>query len=313
MVRDGRVLWRGSTGRLWVHGPRVRAADRFVIASATKPVVATIVLRLAEEGRLGLDDPVARWLPQVANAERITVRMLLSHHSGLREYFGDPRMDRALGDPRHRWTRAEVLRGVVRRGAERAPGGPFAYRNTNYVLLGDIVERASGHGVGALLRRLVTAPLGLTTLSFGTTPGRLAHGHEREGGATSDLWRPSGRPPTDALGPVWTDGGLASDATDLARFADGVFGGRVLQPATLAGMTTSIPGGDGYGLGIRVTEVAGGRILEHDGLYGGFTSDLRYDTRSRTAVAAVTNLDGPGHPGPALAAAVARAIRGGGR
>ncbi|HEY8583847.1 MAG TPA: serine hydrolase domain-containing protein, partial [Capillimicrobium sp.] len=187
VVRDGRVVWSGATRG-------TRADDRLVVASVTKMVVAALALRLADEGALTLDDPVDRWVDGVPNGDRITVRMLLAHRSGLREYFGDAAIRRALRDATHRWTRAEVV-DAIRRGRPQAePGGAFAYRNTNYVLLGEVLERAAGVDVETLLQRELAVPLGLPSLSFAVgAPG---------GG------RLLGAPlPADVIGPVWTDGG----------------------------------------------------------------------------------------------------------
>ncbi|HEU4657550.1 MAG TPA: serine hydrolase domain-containing protein [Capillimicrobium sp.] len=284
MVRDGAVVWAGATRG-------TRATDRFVIASVTKMVVATLVLRLAEDGALGLEDPVSRWVSGIPNGDRITVRMLLAHRSGLREYFGDPAIARALRDARHQWTRGEVIAAIRRGRPQFAPDARFAYRNANYVLLGEIAERAAGTGVEALLRRELAAPLGLGSLSFAVDApagGRLV-----------------GAPLlADVVGPVWTDGGIATDATDLARLTDALLGGRVLAAPTLAAMTA--PGDDGYGLGT----VIGSRRIGHDGVYGGFTAYAFGDVPTATTLVVLCDRDAPGDPAWRIAGALWRAAAG---
>jgi D-alanyl-D-alanine carboxypeptidase len=195
--RGGTPIWSAHAGRV----DRVRDVerdDRFVLASATKPVTATLVALLAERGALDLDAPVAGWLPELPHAGRLTPRLLLSHRSGLREYARDPAVGRRLngGDPGHAWTRAEVIEAIVRLGAERLPGGRFAYRNSNFVVAAEIAERAGGRDVEALLTELVARPLGLSGLSFAPAVdgARLAGPHlALLGRAVDRRATPSGR------------------------------------------------------------------------------------------------------------------------
>lgn len=231
--------------------------------------MATMALRLVDRGRLSLNAPLSNFVPEVKNARRITVRMLLRHRSGLREYFADPQIDRALGDPDHHWTRDEVIAGIVRRGAERAPNQRFQYRNTNYVLLGRVLEIAGGAGVETLLQRLVARPLGLTRTSF-KRGGKIA------GAPISN----------DSIGPVWTDGGIATSARELGRFTDAVLGDQLLKPRTLDTMLSGMPANGGYGLGVYSY---GGAVIGHDGLYDDFSADTTYDEDRGTTVSVVAN------------------------
>lgn len=302
---NGRVAWSGASGRL---GPgraqRLRRADRFILASVTKLAVAAMVMRLVEAGRLSLDDRLSDFAPGVPNAGRITVRMLLAHRSGLPEY-DDPALDAAAEDPRHPWTRDEVIRAIARGRPAFAPGSRFAYTNSNYVLLGRVIERATGGSVEAALQRLVASPLGLRSFSFRERlPGfRLARGSELIDGTLVGTFA-GARPPADAIGPVWTDGGIAATAPDLARFAAGVFGGRLLAPASVRAMTAATPGSDGYGLGVAID----GPVVGHDGAYGGFSTYVGYDRETGASVAALANREDDDEPGPAIGAAIWAAV-----
>jgi D-alanyl-D-alanine carboxypeptidase len=302
IVRDGRVIWSGTRGR-------TRASDRFVLASVTKMVVATVVLRLVDQGRLGLDDPVARWIDGIPNGDRVTVRMLLAHRSGLSEYFDDRAVLRALADCRHRWRREELLAAIRRGRPESAPDARFAYRNTNYLLLGEIVERVTGAGVEAAVQREAAGPLGLGSLSFSRRVpggGRLMRGHELSGRRLVDT-SDGGRVPNDAIGPVWTDGGLAATARDVARFTDALLGGRLLAPTTLAEMTSG--GEDDYGLGVSVLpQPDGSRRLGHDGVYGGYTAYAFRSTQTRDTVVVLTDLSSRADPAWRIAAALWREL-----
>ena len=306
VMRGERMLWAGATGTLDGEAGVARG-DRFVIASATKPIVAALLMRLVERHRLALSDTVHEFGVEVPNAEQITLRMLLEHTSGLPEYFDDPLIAMALLDPHHSWTRAEVLAGINRQPAAYPPGERFQYTNSNYIVLGEVIERVSGRSIEEVLSRRVARPLGLRTLSFREhLPGsRIAHGHRPPlgflGPPQDQYELAGGRTPTDVIGPVWTDGGIATSAVDLARFTAALFRGDVVARRSLGKMTPS----DGYGLGlVSAPSPTGGRLYEHTGSYGGFSSILGFDRRTGTSVVAVANTGGED-----VAAELARAIR----
>lgn len=298
--RNGTFLWSASAGRLGLTddaGQAVGKDDRFVIASVTKLMVACVAMSMAERGELDLDEPVRKWLPDLPNAERVTVRMLLGHTSGLREYFEDKRLARRLNDePFHPWTRGEVLEAVRRLGAEAEPGERYAYRNSNYVALGELLESCARKSLESLIRERITRPLGLETLSFLTNyseGSRVASPHVAVLGRVFDpLSRTGGKIPSHAAGEVWADGGIAASAEDTAIFTNALFGGGLLQPETVAAMTTpreQAPGSS-CGLGVGIWEHKGGRLLGHNGMYLGWSSVTVFDTRSRTTVSVLTNL-----------------------
>jgi D-alanyl-D-alanine carboxypeptidase len=302
IVRDGRVVWSATTGG-------ARPSDRFVIASATKTLVATLVLRLVDEGRLALADPVERYVPGIPYGTRIALADLLAHRSGLAEYFGLPGLADAWDDPDHAWSMEELLAAIRRSRPAREPGTQFVYTNTNYVLLGAVLEQVTGEGLEALLRRELTDPLGLRALSFervAPAGGRLVTGHERHRGRLVDL-SDGGRVPNDAIGAVWPDGGIATTATDLARFLDALLGGRLLAPATLAQMTDTAD--DGYGYGLETISAPGGvgPVIGHDGVYGGYTSYDFRSARTGTTLVVLANLDTPADPAWSIADALWRA------
>ena len=193
--RQGELLWSACAGRLDLasrerfkggsdrDAGNVGREDRFVIASVTKLVVACVTLFLVERGELDLDRPVVRWLPDLPNADRITVRMLLAHRSGLREYFKDQLVRQELkNNPLRSWDRREVLEAVSRLGAEKEPGQRFAYKNTNYIAIGEVLELCTGKTIGNLVADHISRPLSLKTMSFSRESpgaGRLATPHTR--------------------------------------------------------------------------------------------------------------------------------------
>jgi D-alanyl-D-alanine carboxypeptidase len=251
VLSHGRVVWTGASG------PGARASDVYSLASLSKTYTATVVLRLAARGRLELTDHVSRWLAGriPAAAARVTVRELLNHTSGLPDYLDDPRIEAALGDPRHHWTEAELLRAV------RAPRhrGTFAYSNTNFILLGAILRRVSGERVDRVLAQEVLGPLRLrsTSMQRGARLARRVAGHHR---LPNDIWDP-----------IWTDGAVVASAADVGRFLDGlVVSRRLLGASWLQRMLAGAY--QGYGLGVYGVPLLGDRAYGHDGSYGGWDS-----------------------------------------
>jgi D-alanyl-D-alanine carboxypeptidase len=280
---------------------RIRPDDRFRIGSVTKTFVAVLVLQLAEDGRLRLDDPVERWLPGlVPGGRRITVRHLLSHTAGLPDYVEDPRVFR---DPDRRWAPRELVALAV--AHHLAPPGRFAYSSTSYLVLGLIAERAGGAPLGRQLRERLFRPLGLRRTSFvpGAVHGRHVHGFR----APSHQGIVTG-PPVDTGGEpawwTWAAGGMVSTAGDLQRFFRSLLRGRVLSPPLMRELETRVPAGrQRYGLGIATFPTPCGPAWGHTGNILG-TVTVVWNTRdaSRQVVVVVNT-----YPlSPALEEAVRR-------
>jgi D-alanyl-D-alanine carboxypeptidase len=253
-------------------------AMSFRVGSITKSFVAVVVLQLAAEGKLTLDDTVERWLPGVLpNGTAITLRHLLNHTSGVPNYTENDMFLAALLVNRKRvWTPLELL-GYAARPAVFAPGADWEYSNTNYVLLGLIVEAATGRSLGDELRERIFEPLSLshTTFPVGLAmPAPYAHGYLspsdqllRGTGKWLDVtaWHPSW---------AWAAGALVSTADDLARFYSIVLGGRLLAFPQLSEMrrTVDTGNGDAYGLGIIKQRWSCGEVWGHTGGVPGYTS-----------------------------------------
>jgi D-alanyl-D-alanine carboxypeptidase len=186
----GQPAWSGAAGKM-------RPGDRFRAGSIMKPFIAAATLQQVEQGRFSLDAPLTSVLaPRItarfADAEQTTVRMLLDHTSGIGE-FDDAALDhRAFQDMRRRWTTAEFLERGAKAPRTGAPGERFAYSNTNYTLLGLILEQATGKSWRTVVREDVIDRVGLRHTSLpapGTMPrGRgIAHGYEVLGGRLRDV------------------------------------------------------------------------------------------------------------------------------
>ena len=301
VLPDGST-WTGSSGYAIEREKRATPETLFAIGSVTKTFTAALVLRLVEEAVLRLDDPVGRWLPAYRGQPRLTIRTLLNHTSGIRELFDNPRFYPAImRSPRVRWDSRRTLEFV---GAPNfAPGTGWRYSNTDYILLGAIIERATKQTAGDELRRLVLAPLGLDDVDLqdvAPPEGDLSHGYEDQDigdrGTVGDVSDGTRYVPYTSMATVaYTAGGIAASALSVARFAHGLFGGELLRPASLAEMTRFDARGD-YGLGVmRVdtrgpTSFVGNHVVwGHNGATIGYRSIMWYAPRERIAVAVLVN------------------------
>ena len=282
----------------------MRVGDRFRIGSVTKSFAATVVLQLAGEGRLSLDDTVERWLPgAVPGGDAITLRRLLNHTSGLFDYLNDG--DKTVLAPYlaghfgHVWTPQALVGVATSHPPNFAPGARWSYSNTGYILLGMVVQAVTGHPLSAELQTRIVAPLGLTGTSLPSSrdiAGRHAHGYYRLGGRLTDVTRVS---PSYA----GTAGAVVSTARDMAVFFRALLGGRLLAPDLLAQMQTTVPmgpPGEDYGLGLWHTSSFGFPVARsgctdrgwgHDGDLAGYRSVAFASEDGRRQVVVLVNDD----------------------
>jgi D-alanyl-D-alanine carboxypeptidase len=296
-MRCGRPVWSGVSGETVLGSGRKATLDsRVIVASTTKPMIAALVLDLVDKGKLTLETPLARFYPKLPGAKTITIRMLLDHTSGLSEYFDDPRIAKLITDePAHKWTRAEVLRGVTK--LVFAPGSKYEYSNSNYVVLGGVVEKLAKSPIERVFRARIGDPLRLENTTFEYRPDRsklFAHPYLGAKGSLRDAFVTGVGIPTDYWGPVWTDGGLASTAPELARVIDALLEGRIVRPKVVRTMTR--PNRFGHGLGVDPVSFAGSTWIGHSGGYAGYGAQVWYDTKRRTTIAVTTTSDGSAVP-----------------
>jgi D-alanyl-D-alanine carboxypeptidase len=302
VVRDGATVRSEQRGSAAADGSPMRADARFRIGSVTKTFVAALVLQLAQERTLRLEDTVERWLPGVVpGGDRITVRDLLSHRSGLFDYVDDRRV---LSAPERRWTPLELVRlALAHPRTSPIAGGRFSYSSTNYVLLGLVVEAAAKQPLERQLRSRLFEPLDLRRTAFvpGVVESPLVHGHR----PPSHQGVVTGSPVDVAEEPAWwagAAGAIVSDATDVQRFFAALLRGRILSPAYLREMETLVPAGrQRYGLGIATFPTPCGRAWGHTGNVQG-TITVAWNTRdaSRQVVLVVNTYPLP----PGLEAAI---------
>jgi D-alanyl-D-alanine carboxypeptidase len=294
LARDGdrTIRLTSGNGNLKPRAP-MRAGDRFRVGSVTKTFVATVVLQLAGEGRLTLEDTVEHWLPGVVpNGERITVRQLLNHTSGLFAFGGDRDfVTQAVRDPLRAWTPLEIVAIATAHPPHFPPGAGWSYSDTNYYVLGLIVETATGRSLGIELRRRIFAPLRLRATSFPTAPGiagRHAHGY---------LLRPPQDVTVGSPSVQWAAGALVSNADDLAHFFRALLGGRLLRSDLLQLMRTTVAArelgpGNAYGLGLQKLPEPCGAVWGHTGGSPGYVADALNSTDGERQVVVLVNATG---------------------
>ncbi|MFB7619985.1 serine hydrolase domain-containing protein [Kitasatospora sp. NPDC056181] len=303
-VNDEQGEWVGSAGvRELGRSARTLTDGHFRIGSTTKNFVATSVLLLVAEGRIGLDTPADDYVPGFGLDRRITVRMLLQHTSGIFNHTGELNEDGTF-EPGVPWRGKEwvenrfrtyqpeeLVRLSLSKPARFAPGTRWSYANTNYVLLRLVVEKVSGRPFAEELRRLVLAPLGLTgTVAPGTSPEiPEPHNHcyyrydDAGQERTVDITREN---------PSWISAGgdMISTTRDLHTYFSALMGGRLLPAGLLAEMRTP-EATVGYGLGVFAQDLGAGAgtVFHHNGGMAG-SGALMYSSPDggRTLTAGLT-------------------------
>jgi D-alanyl-D-alanine carboxypeptidase len=288
-VQCGRQVWTLASGVADVNSGRAaRPDDRFRAGSIVKPAIAAVVLQLVEEGKLSLDDPITRRLPErytsgFKDADAITVRMLLNHRSGIGEWTEAEDLEaRVLADFRKVWSADEYIAMSVARGPKFRPGEDYAYNNTEYVLLGLIIENLTGKSWRDSVLERILAPVRISPMALpppGATPDLRGHVHGYVTAQGREL-DATGVDPSMA----GAAGGHAFAPTteELVRFLDALLAGRYFKRSdTLAQMQDFLPAGDataagprrGYGLGLgQYVFPDGTTAIGHTGGTAGYSS-----------------------------------------
>lgn len=295
--------WQGTAGFADVAARRPVTADTaFSVASVSKTFTAALILALVEDGRLGLDMPAKSYLPTLPIDPAITIRQLLDHTSGLRDFYYGPGVDHALlSKPARVWTAARSL-GYVRKPFAK-PGVSWHYSNTNYLILGMLAEAVGGAPVADQLRDRFLRPLGLDHTWYQAVDvpaGPVAHGYRFTGTSTKlpaiDLSVGTRVVPfTSVVTASGAAGSIATTADDLARWAEAMYGGDALTPASRDAMvedivrTATYKPTVPYGLGVQAVTVDGHRTLGHSGRFLGTRAVVRWLPYDRIAIAVLTN------------------------
>ncbi len=270
------------------------ATSLWRIGSLTKTFVSTAILSLVKEGAVSLDDPLSKWVPNVPNTDGVTVIMLLDHRSGIFSYTDDWTLDGTQP-----MTPEQLVDLATSHPPLFAPDADFSYSNTNYVLLGMILEAATGQKAGAVLHARAMGPANLeSTLLDGydtIDPNRMARGMTANGKDCTFFLDPS---------VPWTAGAMVSSGGDLVEWVETLYGTYAVldagQRALLTSKTSIIPWtgffhGSQYGLGVMLLDPAknanAGQGIGHAGEISGYLTHAFYFPEKKTTIVSIVNSD----------------------
>jgi CubicO group peptidase (beta-lactamase class C family) len=290
LVVDGdKVLLDKGYGMADLGWGNANAPDvKFHLGSLTKQFTAALVLLLQEDGKLKIDDPVSKYLPDTPKTwENITLAELLGHTSGIPNFtdlkeFGVWRMSPHTVD--------EELTFFKDKPLDFEPGSKFAYSNSNFEVLGAVIEKVSGKKYVDMLQERILTPLGMKDSGLDTDElilPRRAQGY-MQGKDGLVLAR------SESMTVPWAAGSMYSTTGDLLKWEHGLFGGKVLNADSLKAMTT--PGKGNYGLGVFISDKDGVKVVDHGGGIEGFNTHLAYVPEKRIAIVVLGNVNG-GAPG----------------
>ena len=287
VVTDGKLQFAKAYGKQRTDNSAPTATAAYPIASVSKQITAAAILLLAEEGKLSLDDKVSKYLPELTDADRITIRQLLSHTSGYRDFWPQNYAFSAMLKP-------TAPQGILDRWAKApldfAPGSQWQYSNTGFVAAGLIVEKVSGEPFMAFLQRRIFQPLHMKVgdADFDLKPGdaqpftRFALGPVRPA-------------PAPAAGWLFAAGQLLTTPAEYSKWNIARINRTLLKPESWAEQEREIMlttgKGSGYGLGVSVDQVRGHARVQHGGAAVGYLTDNRVYPADRAAVMVTVNAD----------------------
>ncbi len=288
VARGDEVIYRGARGLASVELKVPLSPEQsFRIGSVTKQFAAAGLLKLIDAGKLGLDDPLSKFLPDFPNGAKITVRQLLNHTSGTKSYTDIAGvMD---GPIRKDLNTAALVASFKDLPADFAPGEKWAYNNSGYVLVGAVIEAASGKSWHAQLTESVLAPYGLVHTVFGADDA-LIDGMARGYTVRNEVVAPA---TFLSMTQPHAAGALVSTVDDLHRWNRTLHGGKLLSAESYTAMIT--PAGAAteanYGFGISRGTLRGHELLQHGGGIFGFSSHLLYVPDAQLSVVVLQNAD----------------------
>jgi CubicO group peptidase (beta-lactamase class C family) len=326
---DGLAFWQSATGyaarnineqnNLLPGGTPFNTDTLSRIYSVTKTFTAALTLELAKRGAFKLDEPIIKYLPLLSTANpnlntTVTIRQLLAHESGYSDYSDEPDLQIAVAfSPTHIWTPYEMVSYVHQIAA---PGAERKYSSTNYVLLGAIIEAATGRPVEELFRKGFFSRLHLSSMYFGGREsignrGNLASPHDSIS-AFNPIFEATGQPtfpdaytnisrfPLDGIVSLaFTGGAIVSNAADLAEWSNDLFNGKATSKSTIDTMLNSISStpdedGDKLGYGLILSNKISGKydFIGHDGNAPGYRAIMFYQPEKKMTIVVLTNFHG---------------------
>lgn len=281
IAKNGNVIYSRATGFS-------RTADsaktpstvstKYRIGSISKMFTAAMIFQLVEEGKIKLTDTLDKFFPNVPNAAKITISELLNHRSGIHNFTDDPEFPSWMTAPK---TKDEMLAVISKGASDFEPDSKAAYSNSNYVLLGYIIEKLTGKSYGDALKERIAAKVGLNDTYLGSKTD--ATKNESYSYEFNNGWKQSSE--TDMSIPGGA-GAVVSTASDLTKFIDALFNLKLISQASLDQMTTL---NQNYGMGIFQYSLGGKKAFGHTGGIDGFNSMLVYLPEEKLSIAYISN------------------------
>ena len=290
IVKDGQIAYVQAYGfaRLDSRMPALPSM-RYSIGSVSKQFTATAILLLQEQGKLSLDDKVAKFVPSLTRASEVTIRQLLSHTSGYQDYWPQDYVPPFMLQP---IAATKILDMWARKPLDFDPGTKWQYSNTNYVIAGVIVEKASGEPLLQFLQEKIFSPLGMKSVA---NIDQEKLGDTDPQGYMRFALAPLRPAPKEGKGWLFAAGELAMPVEDLAKWDISIIDQKLMRPASYKEFETDVLLSNGvgtrYGLGVEVESKDGRRELEHSGEVSGFTSENIVFPDERAAIVVLTNQD----------------------
>jgi CubicO group peptidase (beta-lactamase class C family) len=301
ILRDDRVIYRKAYGLRDREHQLAASLDTFYeIGSITKQFTAAAILQLQEAGRLDIDDKLSKYIPDAPHADEVSLRQLLSHTSGMPEYFDGPDIDSAATKPA---TFAQLMARVAGKPLAFAPGSKMTYNNTGYILLGRVIEVVSHETYRDYVRTHLLDRAGMKrTYTMANEPEleNMAVGYRVRNGVLE-------RAPMidDSFG--WSAGNLVSTLDDLANWSRALAMGKIVSDRSYREMTTATAisqGTSDYGLGLFVDSIRDQPRIGHTGGSFGFTTADEFFPKQDVRIIAFTNCTAAPEPGEMLTNAI---------
>lgn len=294
------AYWDNSTGFSYIRSRGYADLDRktpmdatklFRIGSLTKSFTTTVLLQMIDEGKIGLEDKLSRYFPELPNSGLVTIRQLADMSSGYTEYFDEPAFKQTVAnDPGHVYTPLELFNLVSRHPLKFTPGSQFDYCNTNYILLGMVMEKVTGKKMEDEIWERISVPLGLydtRLLSGRSVTGNFARGYGFED-SMHEKYPPDYTERVD-VSSAWVAGSMSSSINDLRKFAESMAGvklySKAMQQERLKYRDFTSPK---YGYGIGVLHI--NNYIGHQGTIYGFNSIMLHDPAKGRTIVAYVNL-----------------------
>ena len=295
VCHDGKIVKASGYGLANVElGIAVTPETIFQTGSVGKQFISMAVMMLVEEGKIGLDDKITKYILESPAAwNGVTVRNLLTHTSGIADYAGDVGpLGGGVIDFRKDYTEQELVEAFAKLPMDFAPGEKWSYSNTGYVLLGIIIHRVTGKFYGDFLQERIFVPLGMTSTRIISEADIVPHrssGYRLVKGEWKNQEWVSPSLNTTA------DGALYTNVLDLAKWDAALWAKKLIQPSSYVEMWTPVKLNSGktypYGFGWEVTIADGHRVLRHNGAWQGFTMSIARFVDDGLTVMVMTNLD----------------------